>query len=113
MISGHEDLENVPHGSDHTVVLLMGVGTLNRSVPVLAAAGRGSDCPVAIIENGFGKDQRTTIGTLGTIVALAQAAKVRNPAVVVVGDVVRVSPLAPAELATAHYGTRETISTIS
>ncbi|MDO5752570.1 uroporphyrinogen-III C-methyltransferase [Arthrobacter sp.] len=113
MISGHEDLENVPHGSDHTVVLLMGVGTLNRSVPVLAAAGRGSDCPVAIIENGFGKDQRTTIGTLGTIVALAQAGKVRNPAVVVVGDVVRVSPLAPAELATAHYGTRETISTIS
>ncbi len=113
MISGHEDLENVPHGSDHTVVLLMGVGTLNRSVPVLAAAGRGSDCPVAIIEDGFGKDQRTTIGTLGTIVALAQAAKVRNPAVVVVGDVVRVSPLAPAELATAHYGTRETISTIS
>ena len=113
MISGHEDLDTVPHGSDHTVVLLMGVGTLNRSVPVLAAAGRGSDCPVAIIENGFAKDQRVTIGTLGTIVALAQAGKVRNPAVVVVGDVVRVSPLAPAELATAYYGTRETIRTFS
>jgi uroporphyrin-III C-methyltransferase / precorrin-2 dehydrogenase / sirohydrochlorin ferrochelatase len=38
---------------------------------------------------------------------------VRNPAVVVVGDVVRVSPLAPAELATAHYGTRETFSALS
>ncbi|MHA7270784.1 uroporphyrinogen-III C-methyltransferase [Arthrobacter sp. HLT1-20] len=113
MISGHEELENVPRGSDHTVVLLMGVGTLNRSMPILEAAGRDKDCPVAIIENGFAKDQRVTIGTLGTIVALAQAGKVRNPAVVVVGDVVRVSPLAPAELATAYYGTRETIRTLS
>lgn len=113
MISGHEELENVPHGSDHTVVLLMGVGTLNRSVPILKAAGRDNDCPVAIIENGFAKNQRVTIGTLGTIVSLAQASRVRNPAVVVVGDVVRVSPLAPAELATAYYGTRETLSTFS
>ena len=113
MISGHEELENVPHGSDHTVVLLMGVGTLNRSMPILEAAGRGSDCPVAIVENGFAKNQRVTIGTLGTIVSLAQASQVRNPAVVVVGDVVRVSPLAPAAIATAHYGTRETISSLS
>lgn len=113
MISGHEELENVPHGSDHTVVLLMGVGTLNRSMPILEAAGRDKDCPVAIIENGYAKNQRVTIGTLGTIVALAQAGQVRNPAVVVVGDVVRVSPLAPAELATAHYGTRETLSSLA
>ncbi len=113
MISGHEELENVPHGSDHTVVLLMGVGTLNRSMPILEAAGRGRDCPVAIIENGYAKNQRVTIGTLGTIAALAQAAQVRNPAVVVVGDVVRVSPLAPAELATDFYGTRETTRTLS
>ena len=113
MISGHEELENVPHGSDHTVVLLMGVGTLNRSIPILQAAGRGADCPVAIIENGFAQNQRVTIGTLGTIVAQAQAGRVRNPAVVVVGDVVRVSPLAPPELATAHYGTRETASILS
>lgn len=113
MISGHEELDQVPHGSDHTVVLLMGVGTLNRSMPILEAAGRGSDCPVAIIENGYARNQRVTIGTLGTIVGLAQAAQVRNPAVVVVGDVVRVSPLAPPELAAAHYGTRETVSSVS
>ncbi|WP_287932330.1 uroporphyrinogen-III C-methyltransferase [Arthrobacter sp.] len=113
MVSGHEDLENVPAGSDHTVVLLMGVGTLNRSIPTLQAAGRGPDCPVAIIENGFAKNQRVTIGTLGTITAQAQAGRVRNPAVVVVGDVVRVSPLAPAALATARYGTRETFIPLS
>ncbi|MCQ9164939.1 uroporphyrinogen-III C-methyltransferase [Arthrobacter sp. STN4] len=113
MISGHEELENVPHGSDHTVILLMGVGTLNRSIPTLQAAGRGPECPVAIIENGFAPNQRVTIGTLGTITAQAQAGRVRNPAVVVVGDVVRISPLAPAALALARISRRETSSTLS
>ncbi|WP_427015439.1 uroporphyrinogen-III C-methyltransferase [Pseudarthrobacter sp. P1] len=106
LISGHEDLDQVPAGSDHTVVILMGIGTLNQSVKTLAAAGRGVDCPVAIIENGYAPNQRVTIGTLGTIAAQAAAVRVANPAVVVVGDVVRVSPLAPPELATGHYGTK-------
>lgn len=113
VVSGHEDLEKVPDGSDHTVVLLMGVGTLNRSIPTLAKAGRGADCPVAIIENGYAENQRVTIGTLGTIVAQAQAARVANPAVVVVGDVVRISPLAPAELGHVANSTREIFSHLS
>jgi uroporphyrin-III C-methyltransferase / precorrin-2 dehydrogenase / sirohydrochlorin ferrochelatase len=96
MISGHEELSNVPAGSDHTVVLLMGVGTLRESASALAANGRGPDCPVAIVENGYAPDQRVTIGTLRTIAAQAEAVGVANPAVVVVGDVVRVSPLAAA-----------------
>ncbi len=98
MISGHEELSNVPSGSDHTVVLLMGVGTLRASSTALAAHGRGPDCPVAIIENGYGPNQRVTIGTLGTIADQAEAVGVANPAVVVVGDVVRVSPLAAVAL---------------
>ncbi len=98
MISGHEELSNVPAGSDHTVVLLMGVGTLRESAAALAANGRGPDCPVAIVENGYGPDQRVTIGTLGSIAAQAEAVGVANPAVVVVGDVVRVSPLAAVAL---------------
>jgi uroporphyrin-III C-methyltransferase/precorrin-2 dehydrogenase/sirohydrochlorin ferrochelatase len=96
MISGHEQLDDVPQGRDHTVVLLMGVATLRSSAAVLAAGNRGADCPVAIIENGYGPDQRTTIGTLGSIADTADAVGVTNPAVIVVGDVVRVSPLAAA-----------------
>ncbi|MCU1574609.1 MAG: siroheme synthase [Micrococcaceae bacterium] len=96
MISGHEQLDNVPQGRDHTVVLLMGVATLRSSAAALAAGNRGADCPVAIIENGYGPDQRTTIGTLGSIADKADAVGVTNPAVIVVGDVVRVSPLAAA-----------------
>jgi uroporphyrin-III C-methyltransferase/precorrin-2 dehydrogenase/sirohydrochlorin ferrochelatase len=47
---------------------------------------------VAIVERGFAPDQRVTFGTLGDIAARAAAAGVENPAVVVVGDVVRLSP---------------------
>jgi uroporphyrin-III C-methyltransferase / precorrin-2 dehydrogenase / sirohydrochlorin ferrochelatase len=96
MISGHEQLDDVPKGRDHTVVLLMGVATLRSSAAVLALGNRGADCPVAIIENGYGPGQRTTIGTLGTIADKADAIGIANPAVIVVGDVVRVSPLAVA-----------------
>ncbi len=81
---------------DHTVVLLMGVNTLGHTAHVLAAGARGSDCPVAIVEDGYGENQRVTIGTLGTITALAAARQVRSPAVIVVGDVVSLSPHAPA-----------------
>ncbi|MGA7147958.1 MAG: uroporphyrinogen-III C-methyltransferase, partial [Microbacterium sp.] len=79
---------------------LMGVGTLAHSALVLAGGERGADCPVAIVEDGFGPGQRVTIGTLATIAQQAAVRGVRSPAVVVVGDVVRLSPFAPAEIAT-------------
>lgn len=77
---------------DHTLVLLMGVSTLGHSAHVLAAGARGRDCPVAIIEDGYGEAERVTIGTLGTIAHLAAQRQVRSPAVIVVGEVVRLSP---------------------
>jgi uroporphyrin-III C-methyltransferase/precorrin-2 dehydrogenase/sirohydrochlorin ferrochelatase len=47
---------------------------------------------VAIVERGFAPDQRTTVGTVATIAELARDRGVRAPAVVVVGDVVRLGP---------------------
>jgi uroporphyrin-III C-methyltransferase len=47
--------------------------------------------PVAIIERGFHADQRTTIGDLTDIVLAAGRAHVTSPAVVVVGEVVRLA----------------------
>lgn len=99
VVSGHDQIAHLPGGSDHTVVLLMGVGTLAHSAHVLAGGARGADCPVAIIEDGYGSRQRVTVGTLGTIAHLAAARGVRSPAVVVVGDVVTLSPHADAGLA--------------
>jgi len=92
VVSGHDQIDRIPGGGEHTVVLLMGVNTLGHSAHVLAAGARGADCPVAIVEDGYGENQRVTIGTLGTITELAAARQVRSPAVIVVGDVVRLSP---------------------
>jgi uroporphyrin-III C-methyltransferase/precorrin-2 dehydrogenase/sirohydrochlorin ferrochelatase len=91
VITGHEAVRNLPGGRDHTVVILMGVSTLAESAAALAAEGRGSDCPVAIIEDGFGPNQRVTIATLGTIASIAEATGVKAPAVIVIGDVVSLS----------------------
>ncbi|TFC95252.1 uroporphyrinogen-III C-methyltransferase, partial [Cryobacterium sp. TmT3-12] len=98
VVTGHEQITALPGGSDHTVLLLMGVNALARSASVLATGSRGDGCPVAIIEDGYGPNQRVTIGTLGTIAAQAAERGVRSPAVVVVGDVVRLSP----HVASAH-----------
>ncbi len=92
VVTGHDELPAVPPGTDHTVVLLMGVGRLARSAQALLEAGRPASCPVAIVERGFAPDQRVTFGTLGEIATRAQEVGVENPAVVVVGDVVRLSP---------------------
>ncbi|GAB2847639.1 uroporphyrinogen-III C-methyltransferase [Microbacterium insulae] len=98
--TGHDQIRELGGGSDHTVVLLMGVGTLAHSALTLARTDRGADCPVAVVEDGFGPRQRVTVGTLATIAAQAAERGIRSPAVVVVGDVVRLSPYAPDALAT-------------
>ena len=95
VVTGHDELPAVPPGTDHTVVLLMGVGRLGRSAQTLLDAGRPASCPVAIIERGFLPDQRVTVGTLGDIARRAAEVGVENPAVVVVGDVVRLAPDQP------------------
>ncbi|AXJ08398.1 uroporphyrinogen-III C-methyltransferase [Arthrobacter sp. PM3] len=105
VVTGHEELSEVPARADHTVILLMGVGQLRESAASLARAGLPAGTPVGIVENGYLPDQRVTIGTLGTIADQAEAAGVANPAVIVIGDVVRVSPFAPSHFKTADYST--------
>jgi len=109
VVSAHDQIEPggplSTSGADHTLVLLMGVSTLAHSAHVLAAGARGIDCPVAIIEDGYGTGERVTTGTLGTIAHLAAARQVRSPAVVVIGEVVRLSPFAASlEPASADAG---------
>lgn len=105
VVTGHEELSEVPARADHTIVLLMGVGQLRESAAALAGAGLPQDTPVGIVENGYLPNQRVTIGTIGTIADQAEATGVANPAVIVIGDVVRVSPFAPSHFKTADYST--------
>ena len=92
VVTGHEDIPALPTGCDHTLVLLMGVTALARTMELLALHGRAVDCPVAVVERGYQPDQRTTVGTVATIAALAAERRVQAPAVVVVGDVVTLGP---------------------
>lgn len=105
VVTGHEELSEVPARPDHTVILLMGVAKLRESAAALADSGMPLDTPVGIVENGYMPEQRVTIGTLATIADQAEASGVANPAVIVIGDVVRVSPYAPEHFKTADYST--------
>ena len=95
VVSGHVPLsENeLLHlaGLGGTIVVLMGVGTLPHLTAGLARAGMSASMPVAVVEKGFSTSQRTTRATLDEIAPLASQLGVRSPAVVVIGEVVRLS----------------------
>jgi uroporphyrin-III C-methyltransferase len=97
VITGHEDpskedsaiaWEALAH-SQGTIVILMGVKNLASIASRLVQNGRNPATPVAIIEQGLQKGQRVTTGSLQDITARAKEAGVRPPAVIVIGEVVR------------------------
>lgn len=71
-----------------TLVILMGVGNLDKNVEKLLKNGMPAEIPVAIIEKGFTEDARIVCGTMGNIVEVAMKEEVNPPAVIVIGDVV-------------------------
>ncbi|EOM76029.1 uroporphyrinogen-III C-methyltransferase [Rhodococcus rhodnii] len=70
-----------------TIVLLMAVERLGLFADVLVAGGRAPGTPVAIVQDGTLRTQRTVRGTLADIAQRAIAEDVRPPAIVVIGDV--------------------------
>jgi uroporphyrinogen III methyltransferase / synthase len=70
-----------------TIVFLMGVEHLPEIVAQLVANGRSSDTPAALIQEGTTPNQFVLTGTLEDIVGEAKG--IRPPAVLVVGEVVR------------------------
>jgi len=74
-----------------TVVILMGIESLPTLVDKLIIGGIDSSKPVAIIENGSLNQQRTITGTMNSIVNDAKKADIKPPAVIVIGEVVKLS----------------------
>jgi len=97
VVTGHEELAELPHARAHTLVLLMGVRRLREGAAQLVESGHDPETPVAVVENGFADDQRVTVGTLETIADRADEVGVLAPAVTIVGDVVTLSPSWPAK----------------
>jgi uroporphyrin-III C-methyltransferase len=95
VISGHVPLEAGQAeslvGLGGTIVFLMGMHNLVPLTTALARAGLAADTPAAVVERGFTPDQRSIVGTLGTLPDLAARARSSSPGVIVVGEVVRQS----------------------
>jgi uroporphyrin-III C-methyltransferase/precorrin-2 dehydrogenase/sirohydrochlorin ferrochelatase len=100
ILSGHDDdLDWASLATTHdTLVLLMAVARIELLARRLVVHGMASTTPVAIVEAGYSPRQRTTVGNLDTIAALATDRGVQAPAVIVIGDVVGLlsSETAPA-----------------
>lgn len=88
VITAHSDLGAAPLAQDHTLVLLMGVAQLEQISQTLLERGNPPQTPCAIIEDGFGPRQRTTVTTLDSLALRAREAGVKPPAITVIGDVV-------------------------
>lgn len=71
-----------------TVVILMGVKNLPKIAGQMSKSRR-DDTAVAIIESGASDKQRVVVGTLANIVEKAKKMEIKPPAVIVVGDVVK------------------------
>lgn len=73
--------------SGMTLVFYMGLKNLPAIVAGLLGAGMRADTPACVIENGTLKTQRQRLATLGTL----SGEGFKGPALVVVGEVVRLS----------------------
>jgi len=74
--------------SNATVVILMGMSKLSAIVELFIKENK-SDTPVAIIQNGTKEEEQIGIGTINTIESIVQKQKLINPAIIVIGEVVK------------------------
>jgi len=96
-ITGHEDPNKDTSSIDWgaiargigTIVFLMGIKNLPEIADRLIHHGKAPDTPVALVRWGTTPSQITVTGTLETIAGDAAHAGIKAPAIIVVGDVVR------------------------
>lgn len=97
VIPGYEDATKIGSAIDWsklatgvgTLVFLMAVKNVDTIVRKLIENGCPPDTPVAVIRWGTRPDQKTIVATLGDIAALIKEKDIKPPAVMVVGEVVR------------------------
>jgi uroporphyrin-III C-methyltransferase len=103
IVTGHEDATRtfssvnweVLARLDSTLVILMGVTTLPNITQRLLHGGLHPDTPAAVIQQGTVPQQCVVTDTLVNIAEHAKTARIKSPAVVVIGAVVALSdPLA-------------------
>ncbi|CAL1516856.1 uroporphyrinogen-III C-methyltransferase [Chitinophaga sp. MM2321] len=94
VITGNTQHGNLSRDLDHaiqantTVVILMGMSKLAEIAGIYEAQGKGK-IPAAIIQNGSLPSQQMGLGNVGDLVEIAATKQLHNPAIIVIGEVVR------------------------
>ncbi|MCO6358301.1 uroporphyrinogen-III C-methyltransferase [Roseivirga pacifica] len=74
--------------STATIVILMGTKKLDQICEVFSTLNK-SHTPVAIIQNGTMPNEKMVTGTMGSISQIAAEEQIGSPAIIVIGEVVR------------------------
>ena len=78
--------------SDATVVVLMGMGKLPEIIKLFQQENK-NELPVAIIQNGTRSNEKVGFGTVDTILEVVKENELSNPAIIVLGEVVKHSAI--------------------
>ncbi len=76
-----------------TLVIYMGVARVRAIADALMAAGLSGDTPAAVVSCAHTVEQRQAVCHLRSLQATLQREGLGSPAILVIGDVVRVTPL--------------------
>jgi len=76
--------------STATIVILMGTRKLKEICATFIGYGK-RETPIAIIQNGTMPNEKIVKGTIGNIAGLALNAQISSPAIIVIGETVRLS----------------------
>jgi uroporphyrin-III C-methyltransferase/precorrin-2 dehydrogenase/sirohydrochlorin ferrochelatase len=74
-----------------TIVVMMGVENAPAIATALIEGGRPDSLPVAVVCDGTMPTERTVLATLGTLADRLAEESVKPPAIIVIGEVVRVA----------------------
>lgn len=97
VITGHTRSGNISNDiflaakSNATVVVLMGLSSLGKISKIFCEAGK-SHVPVAIIQNGTNENQNFIVAVMSDIVSKVSESNIKQPSVIVIGDVVGLCP---------------------
>lgn len=97
VITGNEDITKPESSIDwskfangfDTLVFLMGVKNIGAITSKLIEYGKSPDTPTAVVRWGTRPDQKTVVSTLKDIAGLVKEEKIRPPAVMIMGNVVK------------------------
>src|ERR1700722_15526413 len=89
-VTGH-DVDGIDWskiGQSETLVIFMGIFAIREIAAEIQRHGRSADTPAVAVRWGTRPDQQTVAGTLSTIADQIEAAALRPPATVIIGEVV-------------------------